>query len=71
MKQVETQFLAPPAVLLNDCKINRVEEDTVKSLAKAYIKNNQSLSECNTNLKAVRDWVEKQEEIYDGKTTSD
>lgn len=65
MKQVETQVLAPPSVLLSECKVNRVEEDTVKSLAKAYIKNNQSIRECNNNITAIRNWVKEQGDIYD------
>ena len=63
--QVETHLIAPPQSLLINCKVNKVEEDTVHSLAKAYIKNNKSIKECNNNIDAIRKWTNKQVELYE------
>lgn len=54
-----------PSVLLSPLPIKAVEEDTVGSLAEAYIDNTLHLGLANRRLERIRQWQERQRDVYE------
>ncbi|QBJ04639.1 hypothetical protein JHP_0008 [Pseudomonas phage JHP] len=42
----------------------RVEQDTIKGLARAYILNTNSAAMCNSQLQTIKLWAEEQRALY-------
>lgn len=45
-------------------EVYKVNDNTIKALGEAYVKNTYNLWKCNANLDAIRNWSDKQETIY-------
>lgn len=60
----KTVVLAPPSSMLETCKPERVTEDTVRALAHGYVTNTYEVWKCNQRITSLKEWYEKQSEIY-------
>ena len=54
-----------PSVMLVPLPIKAVEEETVGSLAEAYIDNTLYLGLANRRLERIKQWQERQRDIYE------
>lgn len=57
-------LIAPPSELFQRCEPKRVEQDTVESLAQAYVHNTYEVWKCNSRLELIEEWTNKQKVIY-------
>ncbi|QNO00339.1 hypothetical protein QGX21_gp135 [Pseudomonas phage phiPsa315] len=64
MTVTKTVVLHPPSEFLTLCNPERVQEDTVRALAHAYVTNTYEVWKCNNRIQSYRDWLEQQEKIY-------
>src|SRR5437870_5618196 len=62
----KTIVLAPPNELMQRCTPERVQEDTVRALAHAYVTNTYEVWKCNSRIESIQQWVLKQQELYNG-----
>ncbi|QAX98142.1 hypothetical protein [Pseudomonas phage PaGz-1] len=62
--QHQTILIVPPESLTDEVKVYRVEQDTVKGLARAYILNTNSAAMCNSQLQTIKLWAEEQRALY-------
>lgn len=70
MIQTKTIVLAPPSELLILCTPERIQEDTVKALARGYIVNTSQVGVCNNRIQGIIDFYKAQQEIYNGRTVN-
>ncbi|UPW35894.1 putative lipoprotein [Pseudomonas phage EM] len=62
--QYQTILIVPPEALTEEVKVYRVEQDTVKALARAYILNTNSAAMCNSQLQTIKLWTQEQRALH-------
>ena len=60
----KTVVLHPPSEYLQVCHPERVQEDTVRALAHAYVTNTYEVWKCNNRIQSYKEWLEQQEKLY-------
>jgi hypothetical protein len=56
--------LRPPSEFFTPCTPERVKDNTVRALARAYAANTYEVWKCNNRISDHKKWFEKQEKIY-------